>query len=74
MAGFPQVRERSKVEREFLRLSDKDGQKWPDEANEPGDMFPALFQRRPGARPARPAHSFDSPLGVRAGVRARHGF
>jgi hypothetical protein len=28
MAGFPQVRERLKVERELLRLSDKDGQKW----------------------------------------------
>jgi hypothetical protein len=57
MVDFLQARGRLRVERELLRLSDKDGQKWPDEANEPGDMLPALFQRRPGARPARPAPS-----------------
>jgi hypothetical protein len=56
MAGFLQARGRLKVARELLRLSDKDGQKWPDEANEPGDMLPALFQRRPGARPAVQLH------------------
>ena len=38
MVGFLQARGRLKVGRELLRLSDKDGQKWPDEANEPGDL------------------------------------
>jgi hypothetical protein len=29
MVGFLQARARLKVERELLRLSDKDGQNWP---------------------------------------------
>ena len=45
MAGFLQARGRLKVARELLRPSDNDGKNGPDEANKPGDMLLALFQR-----------------------------
>ena len=35
MVGSRQARERLKVERELLRLSDKDGQKWPADWSAP---------------------------------------